>query len=1152
MILVKKCVSLHTKTRKTKNTMMISSLHSFNFRRGVILLTLLFAVHIGMAAFTGSDLTDGQKYYLFNIYQSKFLGADNKLQAPNIGTPLAFTASATGFTIGGTAYTATKNAAGYYQLKNGSNFFAFEDKVADPESPGDENRAMYMGGGVLCQNTTNDTDRSYWQLISETEYAEWQAKKKFTVASLNVDGMPKSVNLVVNIDLNPDATEGPGAQAIGRCLLNSGFDVVGVSENFNYHGDLWDVAWNGGIGNHYNAMTHRGPITVGNANLANYISKKPLFDIDGLNVYYRIDGSTNVATPSNESWTQWNDHYGYTDHGADGLIKKGFRYYLVTLADGTEIDLYTMHMDAESDKEDCDARTSQMRQLVFVIKATNNKRPIIIIGDSNCRYTRDTVKKDLIDAVNEDPRFTIRDPWIQFGRNNSYPAYGSGSISAAENGYRQGEVVDKIWYINNTESSIRLVAETYHQDLSFVASQNVEGTSLKQGSPLCDHKPCVVTFSYHNYDPLIDDVAIVETSEEAVYLRNRATGRFLMNGGWWGSHAVVGNYAKPYYVKSLPNGKYDISSTYGHITDAAYVDNNNSAEYIVEWTILEEDGFKVLSYKQGGQQKALTSNDPTYFNNNPLYRYVTTAPLNVKDKLQQWEIVTKAQLDAEMAAATATNPVNVTHLIKSANFDRIDWGAPGWTFDNKGNESWGNYSVTENIGGTDNDAFSNFNRSVSTKKVGTSSKNQWDCYQELKVPAGYYQLTCQGFEKGTQCTYLYAWSNPEGSYNELTQLLAKYNNADFSSGDTQANAGAAFNENKYINKLKIIKVGNDGKLVIGVKKTGDNSTAGWMVFDNFQLYYLGTENPNTTYEADVIETTKIVEKNDDNTAWKMSGTWRESDMANLETTINEDSKLLLDATNATLIGKPELPVSGNTMIKAKDASLIANTQNVIVDDKCEYFVLTDKKDFGPGMDFTATATHYTRTNTQGYNTVCMPFATKVSDYIDCKVYELSKINDETISFTEMNDDADIEGGKPVLVYSEEGADWTFDLSNRDVVAATSGNTEDGQQSGLNGSFLNRELGAGYYKLNSTGTAFVQTKEDVSTITPFRFYLKEDGTTAAAKSFAVIINGEETSIDNLLNDPATHIDTTYDLNGRKVLNISRPGLYIRNGKKVFIK
>jgi len=807
-------------------------------------------------AFEGSAPENGQKYYLFNIYQAKFLGSDSKLQSINVGSPSAFTVNNNAITINGTKYTLSA-VDKYYQLKNGSQFLAFEKKVDDPDCDDEdnkENRRMYKGGGVTCSPTTINDEQSYWLLISENEYSEWLSKKKVTFASLNVDGMPASISVygIYPVDLNGDAKEGPGATAIGNRLRSSGFDVVGVSEDFNFHSELWTAAWNGGQGMHYNAMTHRNEINGSRTGiLSDYLAKNPVADTDGLGLFYRIDGSTTIAQPSQESWTQWTDHYGYTDSGADGLIKKGYRYYLITLADGTQFDLYTMHMDANDSQGDRTARASQLTQLVTAIKATNNKRPIIIIGDSNCRYTRDNVKELLIDAINNDSRFTIRDPWIKFGCDNTYPIYPSSSIMAAENGYLKGEVVDKIWYINNTDSKIRLVAETYCQDLSFVD---------ESGSPLCDHKPCVVTFSYHDYDPLIDDVAEVETTTEAIYLRNRATGRYLMNGGWWGSHAVVGNYAKPYYIQKLNNGKYDITSAYGHITDAAYVDNSNQNEYIAEWTILNRGSYKILSYVTGGTNKALTANDNTYFNNDPLYRYATTAALNIDDPYQQWEIITKEMLAAEVAKASAYNPINVTHYIKSANFDRIDWNEHGsWTFDYKGNSD----RVTDNgINGSDNDAFCNYNRSVSTKssKVGfiSNSNNQWDCYQKLSVPAGYYILTNQGLEKATKNTVLYAWANPGGKYTDYSTALSTYQSSDFSSGDTQKNAAVAFNNGKYHNVLSGIQVGDDGVLVIGVKKTENNSTSGWMVFDNFQLYYLGKENPNRTYNYDVITSGRLV------------------------------------------------------------------------------------------------------------------------------------------------------------------------------------------------------------------------------------------------------------------------------------------------------
>ena len=453
----------------------------------------LLAAH----AFRGSEWEEGKSYYLFNLYQAKFLGADGMLQPLNIGTPACFIAGDGGFHICGTTWQVRRNEAGYYQLIVDGRFLALEEKVPDPKFPRDENRAMYPGGGITCVPTPNDTDRSYWQLIDQAEYGEWMARKKFTVASLNVDGLPKGLKVLGlhEIKLNPDATEKAGARAIGERLRASGFDVVGVSEDLNFHKQILQVAQEGDNG--YGAMTHRGKVGINARSVARIaVKKSPLFRIDGLGLFYRKDRVDRQALEQSESWTPWQMHNGYTDQGADGLIAKGFRFYVVRLADGTELDLYTMHMDAGGGRGDHEARARQLTQLADAIKATDNKRPILILGDSNCRYTRDNIKGLLIDALNADSRFTINDAWIELVREGRYPSMGSGSLMTWERGYRQGEVVDKIWYVNHSESPVQIKAETYAQDLSFVAQEDIPGTGIRKGSPLCDHKPCVVTFSY--------------------------------------------------------------------------------------------------------------------------------------------------------------------------------------------------------------------------------------------------------------------------------------------------------------------------------------------------------------------------------------------------------------------------------------------------------------------------------------------------------------------------------------------------------------------------------------------------------------------------------------------------------------------------------
>lgn len=123
--------------------------------------------------------------------------------------------------------------------------------------------------------------------------------KRITVASLNVDGMPKNISVLgFTINLNPDAKEADGATAIGKKLKTMGWDVVGVAEDFNYHSQIWNEAWNNGITDEengvwsYNSMTHRGIIEATTSAIINYFSQKPLFDTDGIELSQPTAGIT--------------------------------------------------------------------------------------------------------------------------------------------------------------------------------------------------------------------------------------------------------------------------------------------------------------------------------------------------------------------------------------------------------------------------------------------------------------------------------------------------------------------------------------------------------------------------------------------------------------------------------------------------------------------------------------------------------------------------------------------------------------------------------------------------------------------------------------------------------------------------------------------
>lgn len=291
----------------------------------------------------------------------------------------------------------------------------------------------------------------------------------FTAVSMNVDGLP---NKILGISINSDGPGSEGTKKISAKMASYGWDIIGVSEDFNYNTELLSSL------TAYSSGTHRGGVS----GLRN--------NTDGLNLIWK-----NTVTVTGEKWTSWNTHYSTgilgTGNGADGMIDKGYRYYEATVAEGVTVDVYILHMDADSDAGDIAARESQLTQLADAIKASKNNNPIIVMGDTNCRYTREQLETLFIDAINKDSRFTVKDTWVEKIWNGTYPTYGAEAMVAKDKGgtydYPQAEIVDKIFCINNTDSDVQLTINSHT-----VATDFTDET----GTALADHWPVVVEFGY--------------------------------------------------------------------------------------------------------------------------------------------------------------------------------------------------------------------------------------------------------------------------------------------------------------------------------------------------------------------------------------------------------------------------------------------------------------------------------------------------------------------------------------------------------------------------------------------------------------------------------------------------------------------------------
>ena len=395
---------------------------------------------------------------------------------------------------------------------------------------------------------------SFIALCSAVFGAMAQRNYTFNAAALNVDGLPNSI---IGININPDGKEAAGATELCGILANSGWDIVGFSEDFNFHDYLVAAP----ASNYYNFGAHGGKVS-GTSN-----------STDGLGF-----ACNKRFTMSGGDKTEWNTLYGGSgltsvgDNGADGMIDKGFRMYTVTLATGVSVDVYVLHMDANTADSDDDydsngrdknivAREAQLKQLADAVMKNmgTNKRPVIILGDTNCRYTREAVETGFINYINADARFTIKDAWVEHMWGGSYPTYGSGSIMTDAYGMQKGEVVDKVFYINTTESNLTLKSNSYLHDASVTVS---------------DHKPVVVNFTITdpNGTPLTDawkeDNWTLEESvagnkkptwegEQVVsgttyYMMNVGTGEYIKWGGAYLTEGVAGNAGTP--IKPIANG----------------------------------------------------------------------------------------------------------------------------------------------------------------------------------------------------------------------------------------------------------------------------------------------------------------------------------------------------------------------------------------------------------------------------------------------------------------------------------------------------------------------------------------------------------------------------------------------------------------------
>lgn len=369
---------------------------------------------------------------------------------------------------------------------NAANMFVIDSRYAEESS-------LVVNGGVFYgynpesvafgEEVKNCVPEGKGALLSwDGGHYTIKNKGTFTAASYNVDGLPSLIN-----------SDGPGSNGtttLGNRINGENWDIVTFQENFEYRSNLYDAITNYTIG------TDRGGLNYASAIFGG------VSETDGLGFATR----TETTSFANETIVEFNDKYGGLTDGANTCIKKGFRYYLVTLPGGAQIDVYVTHMNSGSKEGHINARASQFQQLANYIAANMSTRPTLVLGDFNARYTRDDYTTNFFSILGEAGLMEyFNDAWVElvdkYDINGNllyaageYPEYGTYSLVVTEKyssdntvndihcTTQGGEVVDKILYINNPNSDVAIFANSFERDMDYTEA---------------DHAPVVSEFTYY-------------------------------------------------------------------------------------------------------------------------------------------------------------------------------------------------------------------------------------------------------------------------------------------------------------------------------------------------------------------------------------------------------------------------------------------------------------------------------------------------------------------------------------------------------------------------------------------------------------------------------------------------------------------------------
>ena len=671
-----------------------------------------------------------------------------------------------------------------------------------------------------------------------------------------------------------------------------------------------------------------------------------------------------------------------------------------------------------------------------------------------------------------------------------------------------------------------------------------EGEALTFGY----NKPTDDTDDYcgcDNFRLIYEGTAMPQTfADGKYYLYNVASGKYWGAFNNWGTKASLVEHPEYITLHYKENG-YQMETQV----------NNGGTQYYFNGDFMDNGSPKSLFIVPFGKYYKIYASDAVYGYDGTS----TVLGTQAEGDAAAWQIFTEDDMKAQLAKATAKEPVDATFLILNPNFGR--------------NNRWGGSLSTNNNQVKNADLGSAWSFEAGNKDVNGDATNY--CVESYHTVFALSQ-TISGAPKGTYTLTAQGFYRQDGSDNDnLPVFYANDKTMVFplrtGSENSMAAAGASFMEGKYEIEPIFVEVTADGELTIGAKL--EVNTTLWCIWDNFQLTYFGADATiDQVMNAAILDELQNLRAKAQELLPKVA---IESVKAELQEALNSTEDVSgADAINAAIallkeaVNKAEAYIEAETKF-ANMKELIEKTNFYTEQALEEYYTKWyEKYQAGTLTSEEAKALQDPNVLTGWHDPItCDNFLLSVWDtnpdfneapyYIN--TWSVEGDNDGTgfhVPFFEYwTADANVLAARTLTGTLEKIPEGIYDVKAWVRVRTSNGK---GDPTGItmqvgDGDPINvsagQQVGTSQFYLNE----FVaQGKVAEDGVLKVKFIVAEDNTISwlSFKNVWYELNDVATAIQTV-NSDAKHSDAIFNLNGQQVEKAVK-GLYIMNGKKVLVK